>query len=70
MKNQKTLNPFRRIASHFLVLFAMSQLMEDGTIPYWDHSITGRLGDRSRWGFDVHKYHLKSVKNRRRTNRN
>jgi len=66
MKNRKTQNPLRRIASHFLALFAMSQLMEDGTIPYWDHSITGHLGDRSRWGFDVHKYHLKNHKYARR----
>ena len=66
MKQSQKQNPMRRIASHFLALFALFKLIDDAGLAYWDHSITGKLGSRSQWGFDVHKYHIKNHKYARR----
>ena len=61
-KPNKLRNAFRKT----LAFLFMTGLAKDRTFPYWDHLTTGHLGDRSRWGFDVHKYHLKNHKYARR----
>ena len=59
-------NPLRNAIRKVLAFALMVGLSKDRTFPYWDHAVTGHLGDRSRWGFDVHKYHLKNHKYARR----
>ncbi len=42
------------------------QLVKEDSLAYWDHAVTGKLGGRSQFGFDVHKAHLKNIKYARR----
>jgi len=66
MKKVQASNPVRRIASKLLSLFALGAVVNDRSLPYWDHLTSSRLGDRSQWGFDVHKAHLHRIKHLRR----
>jgi len=51
---------------HVLSIIALGELVRDKSLPFWDHGITGKLGSREQFGFDVHKYHLKNHKYARR----
>ena len=62
-------SPFRRAVAKALSLIALGALVRDRSLSFWDHAITGRLGGRSQFGFDVHKAHLKRHKYARRTGR-
>jgi hypothetical protein len=66
MKQTQNQSPIRRLASRALALVALGQLFKDESLAYWDHAVTGKLGGRSQFGFDVHKAHLKNIKNARR----
>jgi len=62
-------NPFRRLVAKALSIIALGSLVGDRSLSFWDHAIGGKLGGRSQFGFDTHKYHLKSHKYARRTGR-
>jgi len=70
MKKLQNPNKLRSALFRFLSFAALGAEIGPRSVPFWDHSITGRLGGRDGFGFDRHKKYLKSVKNRRRTNRN
>jgi len=66
MKNRQTQNPVRRAILRIMAYVTLGLFAQDRVLPFWDHGITGKLGSRSQWGFDVHKYHLKNHKYARR----
>jgi len=70
MKKLQNPNKLRSALLRVLSYFALGAEIESHSVPFWDHLITGRLGGRDGFFFDRHKQYLKSVKNRRRTNRN
>ena len=70
MKKVQNPNKLRSSLLRVLSYFALGAEIGPRSVPFWDHSITGRLGGREGFAFDRHKQYLKSVKNRRRTNRN
>jgi len=70
MRKVQNPNKLRSSLLRVLSYFALGAEMGPHVLPFWDHLTTGRLGGREGFGFDRHKQYLKSVKNRRRTNRN
>ena len=66
MKKSQNPTKLRSVLLRLLSIFQNPGPKRAGILNYWDHLITGKLGDRSRWGFDVHKYHLKNHKYARR----
>jgi len=66
VKKPPTIQPLRRAIFNILSYIALGADLIKHQTPYWDHSITGKLGSRSQWAFDVHKYHLKNHKYARR----
>lgn len=65
---KKTQNPtqLRSIVVRLASVFAFAGEHRQGILAYWDHAVTGKLKGRTQFGFDVHKAHLKSIKNARR----
>ena len=70
MKKVQNPNKLRSALFRVLSYFALGADVGEHMLPFWDHLTTGRLGGREGFFFDRHKQYLKSVKNRRRTNRN